>query len=70
MTIVTKRDHRNYDIFKDGAGTRVLNTRTGKRGVVVEIRETAWEYIEPFVKYDGSDKVESASTLNLVVEND
>ena len=70
MTIVTKRDHRNYDIFKDGAGTRVLNIRTGQRGVVTEVRETAYEYIEPFVKYDGSDKVELESTLNLVVEND
>ena len=70
MTIATKRYHRNYNIFKDGVGQRVLNTRTGKRGIVVEIRETAWEYIEPFVKYDGSDKVELESTLNLVVEND
>ena len=70
MTSVTNRYQRNYNIFTDRVGVRILNTRTGKRGVVVEIKETAFEYIEPFVLYDDSSEVKSETTLNLVVEND
>jgi hypothetical protein len=67
MTNVTNRYHRKYDIFNDGVGARVLNTETGKRGTVTEIKETAWEYIEPFVKYDDADEPKKEMTWNLVV---
>jgi hypothetical protein len=67
MTNVTNRYRRNFDVFKDKVGSQVLNTRTGKLGVVTAVRETAFEYIEPFVTYDGTKEEVKESTLNLVV---
>lgn len=60
-----------YDIFKHGPGTKVYHVPTGRVGIVKEIHETAYEWIEPFVDF-GDDKLEKVSDYsNLkVMQND
>lgn len=45
-----------YNIFMHKIGQRVIEERSGKHGAVVEIRETAAEWIEPIVKFDDEEK--------------
>ena len=54
-----------YDIFKHGVNVTVRNKHTRLPGVVVEIRETAHEVIEPFVLYVGKTNPTKESTYNL-----
>ena len=58
-----------YNIFKNGTGTLVYEISTGRRGIVREIRETSFEWIEPFVDF-GDGKLEKANTYNLLVVPD
>lgn len=57
----------NYDIFKHKTGIRVVDINTNKRGLVIDIVESAYEWIEPLVKWDGSDKPEKTTGV-LVLE--
>lgn len=56
-----------YDIFKHGKGVRVRNFKTNRVGLVQDIRETFYEYIEPFVLYDGEKTAIRASADDLVL---
>lgn len=68
MTNVTNRYRKlePYDIFKDGSGVRVIDKQTGRFGVVQYIRETSFECLDPFVQFDGSDKIERTSMYCLM----
>ena len=44
-----------YDVFTHPAGQRVIEEQSGKHGVVVQIKETAHEWIEPIIKFDDED---------------
>ena len=59
-----------YDIFYHGTGVKVLNTITGQEGIVAEIRETQYECIEPFVRYDNRDELIRENAYNLEVINE
>lgn len=59
-----------YDIFKHGTNVTVKNKHTGKLGVVVEIKETFHECIEPFVQYYDEDEPIKEYTGNLEFIND
>jgi hypothetical protein len=55
-----------YDIFVHGVGVTVHNKRTNQIGVVKLIKETAPEWIEPFVDY-GDGELTRALTFELEV---
>lgn len=57
-----------YDIFKHGIGTRVRNFKTNKTGFVKDIKETFYEWIEPYVLYDGEQNAVRSSAEDLVLE--
>lgn len=44
-----------YDLYKHDIGVRVVSSRDGRRGTVIQIRETAPEWIEPLVKWDNDE---------------
>lgn len=55
-----------YDIHKHGVGIIVYDFKNDRYGTVKEIRETSYEYIEPFIDF-GSGKLERAEPYNLLV---
>jgi hypothetical protein len=59
-----------YDIFKHNKpNQRVVDPKTGRHGVVKEIRETAYEWIEPFVLWDGETELKKHSAFGLELED-
>lgn len=65
----TKRGNEKFDIFKHHTGTKVYNCLTKKTGVVVDIKETFVDCIEPFVDY-GDGKLIREITWRLEVIDD
>lgn len=55
-----------YDIFKHGIGTLVYDFKNDRYGTVKEIRETTYEYIEPFIDF-GDGKLTRMEPFNLLV---
>lgn len=55
-----------YDIRKHGIGTMVYDFKNDRYGIVKDIRETTYEYIEPFVDF-GDGKLERVCESNLLV---
>ena len=51
-----------FDVFKHQPGTRVIEESTGQHGVVVSVCETAAEWIEPIIKFDGEDQPRRAKS--------
>lgn len=60
---------RHYDVFKHGIGTRVVELSTGRRGTVKDIRETAPEWIEPFIQWDDEQEISRARWKLLLAED-
>lgn len=58
--------HNVKDIFKVKIGQRVYDTFTNRYGRISDIKETAFEWIEPFIKWDDTDKEEC---LNISLPN-
>jgi hypothetical protein len=54
---------RDADVFALKVGMLVLDKATGVSGVVSDIRETGTDWVEAFVRLDGSDKEIKASAL-------
>lgn len=44
-----------YNVFAHGKGTKVIGSKSGKRGEVLEVKETAYEWIEPLIKWDDGE---------------
>lgn len=59
-----------YDIFKHGTTVTVMNKHTKRHGVVVEIKETGHEWIEPFVQYYDKAEPIRETTMNLIFIDD
>lgn len=58
-----------FDAHKHGIGTRVYDLHTDRYGIVVDIRETTYEWLDMFVDFgSGSEKVNYWDIL--VVKND
>lgn len=57
-----------YDIREHGIGVRVWNYKTNKHGVVKDIRETFYEWIDPFVLYDGEAEIIRADADDLEIK--
>lgn len=59
-----------YDIRTHGIGARVMETGSKARhGLVVDIQETSFEWIDPFVLWDGEAKPERANAFLLNLED-
>ena len=41
-----------FDIFSHPVSTRVVGADSGKRGTVIEIKETKPEWIQPVIRWD------------------
>lgn len=59
----------SYYVTQHGVDVRVVdNSPTPRHGLVVEIIETAAEWIEPLVLWDGTDKPERVQFHALFLE--
>lgn len=59
-----------YDMWKHGIDVRVYDSKRNLYGTVKDIRETAYEWIEPFVLFDGEDQVMITNPDDLEVINE
>ncbi len=60
-----------YSPHTHGTGVRVVETQTGRRGLVIRIEETGYEWIEPVVRWDREANgtiEESFSRGHLIIE--
>ena len=61
-----------YDIFNHKTGVRVVEVKTGRRGIVYRIDETAPEWIQPLILWDfepGNSSEMSYAKGPLVLED-
>ena len=58
---------KKYDLWEHGIGTKVFNIKTRKFGTVVDIKEIGFEWIEPFVRYEGSEDLVKERPDDLVL---
>lgn len=59
-----------YNVFKDQVGTRVIEESSGLHGTVVQIKETAYEWIEPIVKFDDEETPRQARGILSLEQKD
>ena len=56
-----------YDIFTHKTGVRIVGADSGRRGLVIEIKETRPEWIEPIIKWDDG-KVSKVQNESIYLE--
>lgn len=58
-----------FDYTKHGIGARVVELKSGRRGEVVDLRETSYEVIEPFIRWDSENEISRASGVLLLEDS-
>ena len=56
-----------YNLWKHGSNIKVYDTKRKKYGVVTKIKETAPEWIEPFVLFEGEETIMVTNPNDLLV---
>ena len=58
---------KDVGVFGLNKGDKVLDKASGKQGIISNVTETAPEWVEAFVKFDGEDKEQAVWKFTQLV---